>query len=167
MSPRPFLMKTIFLAQLWKLAVTGLFLTRALAAQSQPQAADLPETCYLFTYFYHQTQGDGLHLAWSRDGLRWEILGGDKSYLRPNVGENKLMRDPCVFRGPDGVFRMVWTTSWAGKTIGYASSTDLIHWSEQKAIPVMANEPNAKNCWAPEVIYDENKKEYVIFWSTT
>ncbi|MFT3781354.1 MAG: glycoside hydrolase family 43 protein [Nibricoccus sp.] len=130
-------------------------------------AKDLPETCYLFTFFYHHTAGEGLHLAWSRDGFSWEILGGDQPYLRPVVGEGKLLRDPCLYRGPDGVYRLVWTTSWKGKTIGYASSRDLIHWSEQKAIPVMEQEPATQNCWAPEVVWDDAKQHFLIFWSST
>ena len=31
----------------------------------------------------------------------------------------------------------------------------------------MEHEPDAKNCWAPEVFYDEKSKQYIIFWSTT
>jgi hypothetical protein len=31
----------------------------------------------------------------------------------------------------------------------------------------MEHEPKAKNCWAPEVFYDEVSGEFVIFWSTT
>ncbi len=129
--------------------------------------ADLPDTCYLFSYFYHDRQADGLRLAWSRDGFSWTMLNGGESCLHPMVGESELMRDPCLYRGPDGVFRLVWTTSWAGKTIGYASSRDLIHWSEQKAIPVMAHEPKVVNTWAPEVVWDEARQRYVIFWSST
>ena len=53
------------------------------------------------------------------------------------------------------------------QTIGHASSKDLLHWSQQQAIGVMTHEPQAMNCWAPEVVYDENKKQYVIFWATT
>jgi PelA/Pel-15E family pectate lyase len=43
----------------------------------------------------------------------------------------------------------------------------LINWSEQKAIPVMAHEPTAMNCWAPEIFYDDQQKQYLIFWATT
>jgi hypothetical protein len=77
------------------------------------------------------------------------------------------MRDPCIIQGPDGVFRMVWTVSWNEKGIGYAYSKDLVNWSEQYFLPVMEHEPTAKNCWAPEVFYDEKSKQYIIFWSTT
>ena len=31
----------------------------------------------------------------------------------------------------------------------------------------MFHEPDAKNCWAPELFYDETTGEYLIFWSTT
>jgi hypothetical protein len=31
----------------------------------------------------------------------------------------------------------------------------------------MADEPSVKNCWAPEVVFDDRKKEYVIFWAST
>jgi len=51
--------------------------------------------------------------------------------------------------------------------VGYASSTDLIHWSEDILIPVMAGEPGARNVWAPETFFDDTSGEYMIFWSTT
>lgn len=121
---------------------------------------------FLFSYFMGNGE-DGLHLATSNDGLKWEALNDNKSFLTPDVGEDKLMRDPCIISGPDGKFHMVWTVSWKEKGIGYASSNDLIHWSEQKFIPVMEHEPTAKNCWAPEIFWDESSNQYFIFWSTT
>jgi beta-xylosidase len=121
---------------------------------------------FLFSYFTGNGE-DGLHLARSEEGLEWRALRAGRSFLAPVVGEDRLMRDPCVLKGPDGVFRMVWTTSWWGHTIGYASSRDLIHWSQEQAIPVMAGEPTAVNCWAPEVIYDAARRHYVIYWATT
>jgi PelA/Pel-15E family pectate lyase len=121
---------------------------------------------YLFAYFKNNGE-DGLHLAYSRDGLKWKALNEDKPYLTPAPGGEKLMRDPCVIQGPDGVFHMVWTTGWRGREIGVAHSKDLIRWSEQKAVPVMADEPTAMNCWAPEIFYDDQKKQYLIFWATT
>jgi hypothetical protein len=86
---------------------------------------------YLFCYF-KGSSSDGLHLAVSTDGLKWEALKGDSSFLKPAVAKDRLMRDPCIIRGADGLFHMVWTVSWADKGIGYASSKDLIHWSEQQ-----------------------------------
>lgn len=126
----------------------------------------MPATCWLFAYFL-ECGTEGLHLAWSGDGLQWKILGGQRSYLRPSVGEERLMRDPFLMCGPDGLFRLLWTTGWRGQTIGYAWSKDLLTWSKQRAIPVMAHEPEAVNCWAPEMIWDDANQHYLIFWSTT
>ena len=132
-----------------------------LAFQSKGQ-----EQVFLFSYFTDNGQ-DGLHLAYSKDGLKWETLNNGKSLVTPTVGQDKLMRDPFILQGKDGIFHMVWTSSWKERQIGYSSSKDLINWSEQKAIPVMAHEPTAKNCWAPEMVYDPQKKNYIIFWATT
>ena len=123
-------------------------------------------TAYLFSYFINDSK-DGLHLAYSYDGLNWTALNGGKSYLTPAVGKDKLMRDPSICQAPDGTFHMVWTSSWTDRIIGYASSRDLVHWSEQRAIPVMMHEPTAHNCWAPELFYDEPSQTYYIFWATT
>jgi len=121
---------------------------------------------YMFSYFMGNGE-DGLHLAYSTDGLKWEALKNNKSFLTPTAGKDKLMRDPCIISGADGKFHMVWTVSWNEKGIGYAHSGDLINWSEQYYLPVMEHEPEAKNCWAPEVFYDVKSKQYLIFWSTT
>ena len=29
------------------------------------------------------------------------------------------------------------------------------------------HEPEAQNCWAPEIVWDDAKQHYLIFWSTT
>jgi len=140
--------------------VIAIFLTAA------PSRGELPGNYYLFTSFRDNGQ-DGLHLAYSTDGYHFTALKNDKSFLKPQVGKEKLMRDPCITIGRDGTYHMVWTDSWTDRTIGYAHSKDLITWSEQKAIPVMMHEPTARNCWAPEIVYDETKKHFLIFWATT
>ncbi len=121
---------------------------------------------YLFTYFTKNGE-DGLHLAASVDGYNWEKLNGGASYLAPRVGKSKLMRDPCVTRGPDGIYRMVWTSGWNENNIGYASTRDFVTWSEEREIPVMAHEPTVRNSWAPEIVYDAKEKQFVIFWAST
>jgi len=123
-------------------------------------------TVYLFSYFKGNGE-DGLHLAYSEDAFTWQALKNDSSFLKPTAGKDKLMRDPCIVRGPDGGFHMVWTVSWNEKGIGYAYSKDLINWSEQQYIPVMEHEDSARNCWAPEIFYDRSSKQYMIYWATT
>jgi|GEM_PF-276344 len=133
------------------------------ATWSETQA---PKDIYAFAYFKGNGE-DGLHLAYSLDGYRWEVLKQDQSFLKPELSKDKLMRDPCIIRGGDGLFHMVWTVSWTDKGIGHASSKDLIHWSTQQYIPVMAHEINARNCWAPEITYNPQEKNYLIYWATT
>lgn len=129
-------------------------------------AAQQADSVYLFSYFKNNGK-DGLHLAWSADGLKWTALNKDQSLLQPVLSRDSLMRDPCIIRGEDGIFHMVWTVSWNQRGIGYAQSKDLINWSEQQYIPVMHHEDSARNCWAPEITYDPRKKQYMIYWATT
>ncbi|WP_224995365.1 glycoside hydrolase family 43 protein [Cesiribacter sp. SM1] len=134
----------------------------ACAAQGQKASGD---EVFMFSYF--KGNGDGLHLAWSTDGYTWSALNNDAIFLKPQAGKDKLMRDPCIIRGKDRRFHMVWTVSWNERGIGYASSEDLIKWSEQQYIPVMEHEAGARNTWAPELTYDEERDEYIIYWATT
>lgn len=119
----------------------------------------------LFSYF--KGNGDGLHLAASTDGLNWAPLKNDSIFLKPQLSKDKLLRDPCIIKGTDNLFHMVWTVSWNAKGIGYANSPDLIHWSEQQYIPVMEHEAGARNSWAPEITYDKKQNRYLIYWTTT
>ncbi len=121
---------------------------------------------YLFSYFKDKGK-DGLHLAYSYDGYIWKALKNDSSFVKPQVSKDKLMRDPCIIQGADGKFHMVWTVSWTARGIGYASSEDLIHWSEQQYIGVMEDDTAVRNCWAPEIIYDSKEEFYMIYWAST
>ncbi|HRE05448.1 MAG TPA: hypothetical protein PKX00_07555, partial [Opitutaceae bacterium] len=143
------------------------FLRYVLLAVTAAGSVFAADEAYLFTYFTGNG-ADGLHLAWSDDGYRWRPIAGGESILAPEVGgKERLMRDPCVARGPDGVYHMVWTTGWNENHIGYASTKDFVDWTAQRALPVMAHEPSVRNSWAPEVIYDEPKGEFLIFWAST
>jgi len=120
---------------------------------------------WLFSTF-REPATEGLYLAWSEDGTHWFDLGGP--WLKPETGLQKVMRDPSVVQGPEGTFHMVWTSSWKGDLgFGYASSKDLIHWSPQQFIPVMESDTSTVNVWAPELFFDEEKKEYLIIWAST
>ena len=145
----------------YKLSITIIFLIVSVSKTfSQNKDA------YLYSYFINNG-ADGLHLAYSLDGYDWKSLKNNKSFLTPTIGNDKLMRDPCIIYGPDKKFHMVYTVSWNERSIGYSSSPDLINWSKQLEIPVMTHEETALNCWAPEIYYDSPSKSYVIFWSTT
>ena len=69
------------------------------ACASAPRAAtgttDAATDRYVFSYFKGNGE-DGLHLAYSEDGLRWRALDGDSQLFKPTVGKEKLTRDPSI-----------------------------------------------------------------------
>ena len=154
----------------------GIMLMRpetALSQQAAATAGDDSKPVHLFSYFTGDGE-DGLHLAYSHDGAIWKELNDGKSFLAPTwegktdqSRQSKMIRDPCVMQGPDGVFHLVWTSSWWDREFGYASSRDLIRWSEPRRIPVMENEPTAKNCWTPALAYDQEAGHFLILWAST
>lgn len=149
-------MKKLMLALAVSCAVTSILRSQHLS----------PNDILLFSYFKGNGE-DGLHLAFSTDGYKWTALNNDSSFLKPSAGKDKLMRDPCIIKGKDGLFHMVWTVSWNEKGIGYSSSADLINWTKQLYIPVMEMEGGTRNCWAPEIYFDHRRSEYVIYWAST
>ncbi|HXS68099.1 MAG TPA: glycoside hydrolase family 43 protein [Candidatus Polarisedimenticolia bacterium] len=136
--------------------------SRAVAASGSLAGTD---SVYLFTSFHNADQ-KFLRFLYSDDGYHWTNVPG--TFLEANVGEAKQLRDPSLLRGPDGTYQLVWTTGWHDpKGFGHASSTDLIHWSEQQFVPVMTNEPTTVNVWAPELFYDGKNKQFIITWAST
>jgi len=148
-----------------------------LAACAHGSSVSAPESqAYLFSYFTRNGE-DGVHLAWSRDGVSWLPINGGRAVITPAVTgagrgwqqwdtQAALMRDPSILRGPDGRFHLAWTIAWTDHAIGIAHSRDLIHWSEQTRVPVMEHEPNALNAWAPDLFYDDATKQFVIVFAS-
>lgn len=120
---------------------------------------------YYVSTSFHEPANEGLRFIYSVDGLHWDSIPG--TWLKPEIGNERVMRDPSMTQTPDGVFHLVWTTSWKGDPgFGYSHSKDLIHWSKQQMIPVMKYEPTTVNVWAPEIFYDDEKSEFVVVWSS-
>src|ERR1700710_358980 len=119
--------------KLWFLVLVGLMLGAC------RQRKDI----YMFTSFHEPADG-GLRLLYSYDAYHWTDL--NHLFIKPEAGKAKIMRDPSIAQGPDGVYHLVWTTGWKNdQGIGYASSKDLIHWSAQQHINVMSYEKTAVN----------------------
>lgn len=122
------------------------------------------KSIYMFTSF-KEPANEGLRFLYSKDGLHWKRV--DSTFLTPML-DQKVMRDPSIIEGPDGTFHLVFTSAWKGRNgFGYASSKNLINWTEQRLIDVMKHEPTAVNVWAPELFYDDEKERFIIIWATT
>jgi hypothetical protein len=102
----------------WVVLLALLNATAGFAAGNEDSAE-----AWLFTSF--RDSGDGLHLAYSVDARNWTDL--NRVFLKPVVG-SRLMRDPHILHGPDGLYHMVWTSGWHDKGIGYANSSNLLNW---------------------------------------
>jgi hypothetical protein len=109
---------------------------------------------------------DGVYMALSLDGYHWNMANGGKPIVKPTEPD-ELMRDPFLQRDADDNFVMVWTWAWRGKSIGYATSEDLVHWGPQQQVAVMAGEPTALNTWAPALYWEKLQQRWVIIWSST
>ena len=139
-----------------RFCIFSLLMTVVLMVSAQRQV-------YVSTSF-HEPATDGLRFIYSYDGWHWDSIPG--TWLRPEVGKQKVMRDPSVIRTPDGTFHLVWTSSWRGdRGFGYASSKDLKHWSEQRFIEVMSDTTTV-NVWAPELFWDDDRQQAVIIWAS-
>ncbi len=118
---------------------------------------------YLFTSF-HEPANEGLRYLYSEDGYHWDSIPG--IFLKPEIGNQQLMRDPSIVKGPGDMYHLVWTTSWKGDLgFGHARSKDLIHWSEQQMIPAMTDTTTV-NVWAPEIFYDDVNDQFIVVWAS-
>lgn len=144
--------------------------------------SSVAKKAYVFTSF-REPSVSGLQYLYSYDGLHWDSIPG--VFMKPMISNETpyidrftgkevtptfcgthVLRDPSIIKGKDGTFHLVWTTAWSGSHgFGYASSRDLIHWSEQREIPVMADSCT-NNVWAPELFYDDETEYYYIVWSS-
>jgi autotransporter-associated beta strand protein/T5SS/PEP-CTERM-associated repeat protein len=128
----------------------------------------------MFSYFQDNgTNGaNGLHLAYSFDGLSYHAVNGDAG-LVIDTQTTPFMRDPYVIFGADNNFHLIYTTGWGGaamgsttvdSNIGYSSSSDLIHWSTPtyKTLSIT----NGEERWAPQAYYDSANSRYLVYWST-
>jgi len=130
-----------------------------------PLKRALPDKCYLMAYF-SGTGGSGLKLAYSLNGYRWDVFNGGGGVLKSALGD-KVMSDPSLTLSSSGVFHLVWSAGGNANYIGYASSRDLMHWSTQRALPVMTNQPSTQNCRTPRIFRDDRNDDYLITWSST
>lgn len=135
---------------------------------------------FLFVTFKgEQTpMSEQIYFGLSKDGRNWEALNGGEPALVSKLGE-KGVRDPYIIRSHDGRgFFMIatdlsihLTKDWGravtkgSQSIVVWTSRDLVEWSQPRLVKVA---PDDAGCtWAPEVVYDEEAKDYLVFWAST
>ncbi len=146
--------------------IASVLASNTVAAEKPKAPAPCTGDVFLLPYFLGNGE-TGVYLAYSRDGLNFKWLADGKVVMpAPAWGDESLTRDPSILYH-DGTFHMVWTTSWKSRSIGYAHSKDLLHWSKPKKIDVWGDFTAVINTWAPELHWDPEEKEFLIIWSST
>ncbi|MCQ2798561.1 MAG: glycoside hydrolase family 43 protein [Bacilli bacterium] len=145
---------------------------------------------YLMGHFISDSGANGeqiyFALADEGQGLNFKDMNKKQPVLKSTVGE-KGVRDPYICRSPEGDrFFLVATDlsinnrgGWKKNAQGYYDpsctgshdlilwqSNDLVNWGDPYVIKDVAPE-NAGMAWAPEMIYDDNAGEYLIFFASS
>lgn len=131
----------------------------ALAVRAREPAADPPRLVFAG---FRLAEPPHLVMYTSRDGIAWTPVRAGLPIIRTELG----IRDPHIARDADGVYHCVWTTHVADG-IGYSTSRDLLTWSEPRVLRIMAGVPKTWNCWAPELVWLEDRDEWMIHYSST
>ena len=135
-------------------------------------------TCYLFTYFIGNNEGqENVFYAVSEDGFHWEALNGGEPVMTSLLGTGGL-RDPFMIRSANGKKVYLLATDlhiaksgdWGkaqnsgSKSIMMWESRDMVYWSSQMEYELA---PEDAGCaWAPEAFYNDKTGEYMVFWSS-
>jgi len=140
---------------------------------------------------FHKDEDHGLHMALSRDGYHFTALNGQKPVIAGDtIAEQRGIRDPHIYRGPDGAFYLAMTdlhvfaqregkraTEWErdgkiyawgnNKNLVLMKSWDLIHWSRSLLrVDKYSPEFSEIGCaWAPETIYDPKAGKLMIYFT--
>lgn len=140
---------------------------------------------------FHTDETHSLHMAISWDGYTFTALNDAKPVIKGDtIAMQKGIRDPHIFRGPDGAFYLAMTdlhiyaqregyreTEWERKGEDYGwgnnrglvlmKSYDLINWSRANVrFDTLSEEMSEVGCvWAPEVTYDHNKGKLMIYYT--
>lgn len=145
-------------------------------------------TSYLFVFHHDSTHS--LYMATSHDGYEFTPVNGGRPVMGGDtLATQKGIRDPHIYRGPDGAFYLAMTdlhifgkekgfrdTQWErpaeehswGNNHGFVlmKSYDLLNWTRSvvhvdKCFP----ELNVSCAWAPETIYDPEAKKMMLYYT--
>lgn len=130
-------------------------------------------TKYLFCYFTgNAPDEETVHFALSNDGYHFDALNNNNKIFTQQLG-TKCCRDPFIFRDNDGLFHIIATDmrsqdGWCNNNAMVIwDSDDLINWKNERIIDFsqFGETKSANRVWAPQVIFDDDKNEYMIYWS--
>lgn len=140
---------------------------------------------------FHKDDTHGLHMAISPDGYSFTALNDAKPVIAGDtIAEQKGIRDPHIYRGPDGAFYLAMTdlhiyaqkegyrsTEWEREGLKYGwgnnrglvlmKSWDLINWKRANLrLDKISQEYAEIGCaWAPETLFDEEEGKLMLYFT--
>lgn len=141
---------------------------------------------YLFVHFREKNTPDGeqVYFGISRDGFHWEQVNGGNPVLWCYYGDKGgrdfaitwcretgkyviLGTDLSLAYGMRGKYRHSWEeiSRNGSKCLALWESEDLLHWTEQRLVKL--GDERFGCLWAPDVIFDREREEYVVHWSSS
>lgn len=133
---------------------------------------------YLFVHFTGEHEnGEQVYFSLSKDGLHFTDLNEGNPVLISELGE-KGIRDPFLIKDKENETYYLIATDLrigAGKGWGAAQyqgsknliiweSKDLINWSKERSVKIGVD--GAGCVWAPEAIFDREKKAFLVFYAS-
>jgi len=166
---------------------TMLSLSPLSATTFNPSEKDM--SAYLLVFF--SDSDHSVHFAVSHDGYSFTALNDNRPVLAGDtLSDQRGIRDPHIYRAPDGNFYMVMTdlhiyarkqglrnTDWErpneygwGNNRGLVlmKSSDLINWThhETRLDELFPDEFGQIGCaWAPQTIYDPEKDALMVYFT--
>ena len=163
------------------------------AAPASARKAGAPKEKDMGAYLmvYHKDDTHSLHMAVSYDGRTFTAVNNNEPVIAGDtIALQRGIRDPHIFRGPDGAFYLAMTDlhiygkqagfrlgQWErdGKQYGWGNnralvlmkSTDLINWTRAN-IRVDQLDPSLADigcAWAPETCYDPDKRKLMVHFT--
>lgn len=139
---------------------------------------------YLFVHFREKATPDGeqVYFGLSRDAFHWEQVNEGRPVLWAYYGD-KGVRDHTITRSADGKKFYILSTdlclcygmrdqyhrSWeeigrkGSHFLSLWESEDLVHWTEQRLIPVGTDRMGC--CWAPDILAEKDGS-FLLHWSS-
>lgn len=129
---------------------------------------------YLLCYFTgNEPERERICFAVSEDGYNFKPLNKGQPVILQTKGK-KCVRDPFIVKGKNGGYYIIGTDmkSEEGWTSNHAlitwRSEDCLNWTDETVIDIRdfgGEFRNTNRAWAPEVIFDEEKGKYMVYWS--
>ena len=180
----------LFVAAAMLMGATYARLLSSAEAQGDARAEGAKtEEAYLMVYFLEH--GHNVYFAVSDDGYTFtDVNDGQPVIKGDTVALQRGVRDPHIFRAPDGTFCLALTdlhiyareeglrqTQWErdGDTYGWGNnrglvlmtSRDLVHWSHTNIeFDKVFDGMDSLGCvWAPATVYDHEKKQLMLSYT--